>query len=229
MGWLSLQVALLCACHEHIVKCQQGNSTALWDCVCRLSCFSRVRLFATLWTVAYQAHLSVGFSRQEYWSGLPCPLPGYLLNSGIEPRSFMSSALAGGFFTTSATWPFSPLLSIPKTVHSQLTLCNSLFYPHQVHDDFFFFFLAVLHLGILVSHPEIELLPPAVKHSVFRTTSLPGKSPWWLLKYLWTTDLIRKHLWKIIWSKASVASGRHTGLIYLRVEGTNPQAAKRSS
>ena len=96
MGWLSLQVALLCACHEHIVKCQQGNSTALWDCVCRLSCFSRVRLFATLWTVAYQAHLSVGFSRQEYWSGLPCPLPGYLLNSGIEPRSFMSSALAGG-------------------------------------------------------------------------------------------------------------------------------------
>ena len=40
-----------------------------------LSCFSRVQLFATQWTVAHQAPLSMGFSRQEYWSGLPCPLP----------------------------------------------------------------------------------------------------------------------------------------------------------
>ena len=44
------------------------------------------------------------FSRQEYWSGLPCPSPGYLPNPGIEPSSFMSSALAGKFFTSSATW-----------------------------------------------------------------------------------------------------------------------------
>ena len=103
----------------------------------------------------------MGFSRQECWSGLPCPPPGDLLDPGIEPRSFMSSALAGRFFTTSATWPFSALLSIPKTVHSQPTLCNSLFYPHQMHDDFFF--LAVLHVGILVPHPGIEPLPPAVE------------------------------------------------------------------
>ena len=48
---------------------------------------SRVRLFATLWTVAYQAPLSVGFSRQEYWSGLPFPSPGDLPNPGIKPRS----------------------------------------------------------------------------------------------------------------------------------------------
>ena len=48
---------------------------------------SRVRLFATLWTVAYQAPPSVGFSRQEYWSGLPFPSPGDLLNPGIEPGS----------------------------------------------------------------------------------------------------------------------------------------------
>ena len=46
--------------------------------VCMLSCFSHVRLCATLWTVAHQAHLSMGFSRQEYWSGLPPPLPGNL-------------------------------------------------------------------------------------------------------------------------------------------------------
>ena len=46
----------------------------------------------------------MGFSRQEYWSGLPCPLPGDLPNPGIEPASLMSPALAGGFFTTIATW-----------------------------------------------------------------------------------------------------------------------------
>ena len=48
---------------------------------------SRVRLFATPWTVAYQASLSMGFSRQEYQSGLPFPSPGHLPNPGIEPRS----------------------------------------------------------------------------------------------------------------------------------------------
>ena len=48
---------------------------------------SRVQLFATPWTLAYQAPLSVGFSRQEYWSGLPFPSPGDLLDPGIEPRS----------------------------------------------------------------------------------------------------------------------------------------------
>jgi len=60
--------------------------------------------FVTPWIVARQAPLSIGFSRQEYWSGLPFPLPGDLPNPGIEPRSLTSPALAGGFFTTSATW-----------------------------------------------------------------------------------------------------------------------------
>ena len=48
---------------------------------------SHVRLFATPWTIARQAPLSLGFSRQEYWSGLPCPPPGDLPDPGIEPRS----------------------------------------------------------------------------------------------------------------------------------------------
>ena len=52
-----------------------------------LSCFSRVWLFVTLWTVAHQALLSMGFSRQEYWTGFPCPPPGGLPNPGIAPRS----------------------------------------------------------------------------------------------------------------------------------------------
>ena len=71
---------------------------------CMLSHFSHVQLFAILWTVARQAPLSMGFSRQEYWSGLPYPPPGDLPNPVIEPESLMSPSLAGGFFTTSATW-----------------------------------------------------------------------------------------------------------------------------
>ena len=56
--------------------------------VCSLSHFSRVQLFATWWTVARQAHLSMGFSRQEYWTGLPCPPPRDLPDPGIEYVSF---------------------------------------------------------------------------------------------------------------------------------------------
>ena len=55
---------------------------------------------ASLWAVALQAPLSVGFSRQECWSGLSCPSPGDLPDPGIEPTSLVSPASAGGFFTT---------------------------------------------------------------------------------------------------------------------------------
>ena len=69
-----------------------------------LNHFSRVQLFLTLWTVALQASLSMGFSRQEYWSGLPFSVPGDLPDPGIEPMSLTFPALAGGFFSTSTTW-----------------------------------------------------------------------------------------------------------------------------
>ena len=61
---------------------------------------SHVRLFASLWIIACQVPLSMGFSRQQYWSGLPCPSPGDLPYPGIEPGSLESPALAGKFFTT---------------------------------------------------------------------------------------------------------------------------------
>ena len=67
-----------------------------------LSRFSHVWLFVTPWTVAHQAPLSMRFSRQEYWRGLPCP-PGDLPNAGIKPVPLMFPALAGRFFTSSAT------------------------------------------------------------------------------------------------------------------------------
>ena len=66
--------------------------------------FSHAQSFVTLWTVACHAPQSMGFSKQESWSGLPCPPLGDLPNVRIKPASLMSPALAGEFFTTSATW-----------------------------------------------------------------------------------------------------------------------------
>ena len=68
-----------------------------------LSCFNYVWLFATLWTIAHQSALSMGFSRQEDWSGLPWPPPGDLPDPGFKPSSLMFPALAGRFFTTRVT------------------------------------------------------------------------------------------------------------------------------
>ena len=68
------------------------------------SCWVVSGSFTTPWTVARQAPLFTGFSRQEYWSGFPCPPPGDLPNPGIEPTSLVSPALAGRYFTSGVTW-----------------------------------------------------------------------------------------------------------------------------
>ena len=90
------------------------------SCAQLLSC---VQLFETPWTVAHQAPLSMGFPRQEYWSGLPSPFPGDLTDPGIKPAS---SALAGGFFTTEP--PGNPVrmcaAATAKSLQSCPTLCN---------------------------------------------------------------------------------------------------------
>ena len=72
--------------------------------MCMLSHFSHVQLFVTPWTVVPQIALSMEFSRQQYWSGLPSPPPGDHSDPEIEPVSLMPPALAGGFFNTSTTW-----------------------------------------------------------------------------------------------------------------------------
>ena len=74
-----------------------------------LSHFNRVRLFVTPQIIACQALLCVGFCRQVYWSGLPCPSPGALPHPGIEPASLTSLSQAGRLFTTSATWEAPPI------------------------------------------------------------------------------------------------------------------------
>ena len=73
----------------------------LKGCVCA-QLLSLVQLFVTPWTIACQTSLPMEFSRQEYWSGLPFPIPGDLPDPGIEPTSLVSPELAGGFFTTDA-------------------------------------------------------------------------------------------------------------------------------
>ena len=87
-----------------------------------LSHFHCVQLCETLWTIDHQAPLSMGFSRKQYWSGLQRPPPGDLPDPGIEPASLTYSALAGRFFTNSATWEAPHLskdcgLSRCKTSH----------------------------------------------------------------------------------------------------------------
>ena len=104
-----------------------------------LSHFSRVRLWAALWTTAYQTPLNMGLSRQAYWSGLPCPLPGDLPDSGVKfasPKSLMSPELAGGFFTTSASW------------EALIAACSIIFFSCDMWD--------------LVPWPGIEPRPPAL-------------------------------------------------------------------
>ena len=71
---------------------------------CVLSPFNHVWLCETLWNAAQQAPLSVGFSRQGYWSELPCSPSGVLPKPGIKPGSLMSPALTGRFFTINTTW-----------------------------------------------------------------------------------------------------------------------------
>ena len=69
------------------VSCTVSMASRPLDPQVKVKSLSRVRLFATPWTVAYQPLPSMGFSRQEYWSGLPFPSPGDLPDPGIEPGS----------------------------------------------------------------------------------------------------------------------------------------------
>ena len=90
---------------------QWGAHRAKRTCLTRIMCVLRCSVVsdsASPWTIAQQAPLSLGFCQQEYWSGVPLPPPGDLPNPGIQPVSPTYPALAGRFFTTSATWEAQP-------------------------------------------------------------------------------------------------------------------------
>ena len=124
----------------------EKHFTHYCECLYRLSC---VQLFVTPWTVALQAPLSMGFPRQEYWSGFPFPSPGDLLNPGIKPTSLASPAPAGGFFTMSTTLP--------------------VYYCYC-------FGCTTGHGGILVPRSWIKPAPSAVEAHGVLTTGPPRKS-----------------------------------------------------
>ena len=94
-----------------------------------LSCFRCVQIFATPWTVVHQAPLSMGLSRQEYWSGFPCPPPGDLSHSGIEPEILMSPALQAGSL---------PLAPPGKPLFNKTTLINLNQYNLVLHNTNYF-------------------------------------------------------------------------------------------
>ena len=99
LKWLSMHAQLIY--NVLLTSIGQQSDSVIHMCV-YADLFSCIQLFVTLWNVACQAPLSMGFSRQEYWSGLPWPPPGDLPHPGIEPESLTSRALAGRFFITSA-------------------------------------------------------------------------------------------------------------------------------
>ena len=92
--------------------------------LCMLSWFDHAWLFATLWTIADQAPLSMGFSRQEYCSGLQCPSPGDCPYSEIQPVSLGPPALAERFFTTTSIWEAHTVVQFSSVAQLCLTLCD---------------------------------------------------------------------------------------------------------
>ena len=159
---------------------QTGYSVSIWSPQCVPNCFSRVQLFVTLWIVAHQAPLSMGFSRREYWSGLPFPPPGDLPHPGTEARSLMSPASASGFFTTSATWEAPSLLGdIPC-----IQITSFVFLPGNVLPCICSAFFPASHLlpHLLLSFEEEHGDSPygAISGELGwnRHHDLDGKMPW---------------------------------------------------
>ena len=96
-----------------------GPSSERKTSVCVLSRFSHVRLFVTPWTVARQAPLSMGFSRQEYWCGLPCPPPGIFPTQGSNPH------LSRLLYLQASSLPLAPpAAAAAKSLQSCPTLCD---------------------------------------------------------------------------------------------------------
>ena len=190
-------------------------------CVCVCTNFICVQLFATLWTIVGQAPLSTGFSRQEYWSGLPCPSPGDLPDPGIEPTSLTSSALAVRPFTTSTTWEALViayeyiLLQIRSDQISHSVVSDSL-RPHEsqharppwpsptprVHSD---------------SCPSSQWCHPAISSSVVPFSSCPQSLP---ASRVFSNESIVHMRWPKYWSFSFsiIPSKEIPGLISFRTD-----------
>ena len=156
----------------------------VWVCVCVHAKLLQSGLFATLWTVACQASLAMGFSRQEYWSGLPCLPPENLPNPGIDHVSFVSPALANEFFTTNTTWEapytyifffiFFSIMVYYRIFHTVLCAMQ-LLSIHSIYNS-----LHTLIPNSLSSAPPLSLTfylqDITITHQVFLPACLPESS-----------------------------------------------------
>ena len=169
-----------------------------------LCLFSCVRLFVTLWTIARQAPLSMGFSRQEYRTGLPFPSPGDLRGPGAEP---VSPALTGRFFT--AEPPGKPRFHCGLVFQSCPTLCDlmdyscpaplSVGFPRQEHWD------GLPFRGLLVVKAVSAARPPCA---------------WWLCTTA-TRALPRLCVWQEQSRQTRLHSHcLHHGLLFIEKAGT---------
>ena len=147
-------------------------------CCAVLSCFNHVWVFATLWTVARQAPLSMGFSRQEYWSGLPCPPPGDLPNPGIQPVT-----PAGRFFTAEPpgkpiTWIYHSLFCIHQLmsvwVAPSLAIMHKCCYEHLCASFCMFLYVCITLRCIARSKIDLSYgkFSKVLQHFTFPFTSL---------------------------------------------------------
>ena len=141
-----------------------------------LSCFSRVRLFATVWTVAHQAPLSMGFFRQEHWSGMSCPLPGDFPHSGIEPGSLTLQADC-----SVSHWVAAQLLSWSLLLPS--LLCRRCWSQHC-------FLKNILHLKL----PLRLCFPDITAYNIALWGSCVGWMTWWYMLKNLEQCLIRTYV-----------------------------------
>ena len=123
--------------------------------------FSHIWFFANPWTSARQAPLSMGFSRQDYWSGLPCPPPGDLLHPGMVLKS---PALAGMFFTIGATWEALQNLT-HENIYTQLTNTKYFFWIHDLN------FQQDVPRYLKISRPKWNPTPVSILAPFWKTAS----------------------------------------------------------
>ena len=104
LGRLQITVSSLLVPLLYYIHCELMDFFLISTLCVHAQSLSHVRLFEAPWTVAHLAPLPTAYSRQEYWSGVPFPIPADLPNPRIESASLVPPALAGVFFTTNITW-----------------------------------------------------------------------------------------------------------------------------
>ena len=177
-----------------------------------LSHFSHVQRFVTLWTMAHQVPLSMGFSRQKHWNRLPFPSPEDFPNPGIELVSLMSPALAGVFFTTSATWEAQMLNSRAKYCNRLCLFLIQIFFFGGLAFQIILFSGSILIIILPFPFPSqcyctnYPTKPFFSEISLLKVSVLPSNLGWLLWLCLLHRILLRTPTWLLSLGAESTAS-----------------------